>query len=125
MPEYPDNNPKTIYGVQKPAIHLIPPPALLHMAAAFAEGARKYGAYNWREKKVSTSIYTGASLRHLMSFMDGEDIDPESGKKHLGHVLACIGIILDAEAVGNLNDDRPLPAPTGQLIRSMTEANNG
>jgi hypothetical protein len=30
--------------------------------------------------------------------------------RHLGHAKACLGILLDAEATGNLIDDRPLAA---------------
>ena len=58
---YPDNNPKTLLGVTKVPMHLVPPSAKIALAEAFADGARKYGPYNWREKKVSASIYIAAS----------------------------------------------------------------
>jgi len=120
---YPDNNPKTIYGVAKPPLNLIPAPALLHVAMAFGDGARKYGPYNWREKTVSSSVYVAAAMRHLASWQDGEEYDPVSGVHHLGHAMACMSIILDAQAVSNLNDDRPAPAPTAEMIIKMTRKN--
>jgi hypothetical protein len=75
-------------------------------------GARKYGRFNWREHTVTVSVYTDAIMRHLMAYVDGEDLDPESGINHLAHVMACCAVLLDAKAMGKLNDDRtPGPAP--------------
>ena len=34
-------------------------------------------------------------------------IDPLDGTRHLGNVMACCAIILDAEEAGTLDDDRP------------------
>lgn len=103
----PDENPKTAFGAQKTQLQLIPPPALTAEAKAFEEGARKYGAYNWREKNVSSSVYQGATLRHILAWYDGEDNNPETGVSHLAHARACLGILLDAMANNKLNDDRP------------------
>jgi hypothetical protein len=72
-----------------------------------ALGAKKYGPYNWRSKKVSSSVYYAAAMRHLMAWWEGEDTDPESGGSHLGHVGACVGILLDNLGTDVLNDDRP------------------
>jgi hypothetical protein len=47
-----------------------------------------------------------------MAYVDGEDLDPESGMDHLAHIMACCAVLLDAKAAGKLNDDRtPGPAP--------------
>ena len=119
--EYPDNNPKTVYGLKKVALALNPFPALIHMARAFMDGARKYGPYNWRKKKVSSTVYIHAAQRHIAQWFDGEEQDPVSKVHHLGHAMACLAIILDAQAVGNLNDDRPPAANTGDLLRALTE----
>jgi hypothetical protein len=43
----------------------------------------------------------------MNAWWDGQDIDPESGQSHLAHVRANMGILLDAEANGCLQDDRP------------------
>jgi len=115
-----DTNPKTKFGALKPNLALIPSTALVEEAVVFGLGAKKYGPYNWREKTVSTMTYLAAGLRHLHLFLDGENIDPESGALHLSHARACMAIVIDAKAVGNLIDDRPPAAPTGDLVRQYT-----
>ena len=107
MTDLPDNNPKTKYAIAKPALGLIPLRALQAAAGAHALGAAKYGPWNWREHSVAASVYVNAILRHLKAWQEEEDDDPESGVSHLGHVMACCGILLDAQAQGKLVDDRP------------------
>lgn len=118
---YPDNNPKTGHGLKKPAFGLIPSTALVHLAVVMQLGAKKYGPYNWRDKKVSVSVYIDAMERHIRSFLDGESTDPESGASHLAHAMACCAIILDAMACENINDDRPTKAPTAELIKRFAD----
>jgi hypothetical protein len=79
------------------------------MAAALSVGAVRYGPWNWRGEEVKLTVYLAAMRRHIDAIIDGEDIDPESGCPHLGHVMASCGIVLDAEACGMLVDDRILP----------------
>jgi hypothetical protein len=111
-PTPPDDNPKTIFGLIKPSTRAIPPIAILRLGAVMEHGARKYGRFNWREHTVTVSVYTDAIMRHLMAYVDGEDLDPESGMDHLAHIMACCALVLDAKAMGKLNDDRtPGPAP--------------
>lgn len=105
---YPDDNPKTQFGVSKVPLHLVPPIAIGEMSEAFENGANKYGAYNWREKTISSSVYYAAALRHLMAWWDGEDYAPDSGVHHLGHVMACCAMVLDSKAISKLNDNRPV-----------------
>lgn len=121
---YPDNNPKSVHGAKKPPVGFIPPAALLHEAAAFADGAVKYGAYNWRLNGVSAMVYLHAAGRHLLEFLDREDFDPTSNVHHLGHARACLGIVLDAFETGNLIDDRPKPGAAGELIRRWEKQGN-
>lgn len=112
---YPDDNPKTAVGAAKVPLHLVPPVAAHHMALAFKDGEAKYGPYNWREHRVSASVYYGAMRRHMDAWWDGEDLSQDSLVHHLGHVMACCAILLDAAAVGKLNDDRPLPGGVSRL----------
>ena len=118
----PDGNPKTVYGVTKPAMHTVPTTALVHIAGVFGDGAEKYGPFNWRKDPVSCSVYYSAAMRHLMAWWDGEDIDPGSkrGAHHLGAVMANVAILLDAMDTGNLIDDRPPAGPTAAMIRAAT-----
>lgn len=107
---YPDGNPKTALGEAKPKISDTPTIGIREMGRVFTMGARKYGRFNWREHTVSSSVYYDAAFRHLSAWFDGENTDPESGLHHLAHVMACMTIIMDAEAHGKLNDNRPNPA---------------
>lgn len=119
--EVPDNNPKSVFGMSKPPLGLIPSPGMVHMALAMALGAEKYGPYNWRHNAVSSMVYVNAAERHLRSWLDGEDVDPESGASHLGHVMACCAILLDAQTIGSLVDTRPPAAPTAELLKAFTK----
>lgn len=119
-PAYPDGNPKTVCGEAKPSPALIPGPAVIALARVFGLGAKKYGPYNWRTAKVSSTVYVNAAIRHLYSYLDGEDIDAESGESHLAHAMACCAILIDARSVDMLNDNRPPAGKTADLIRAAT-----
>ena len=113
-------NPKTRAGAAKPALFsVIPTAALLHLGEVMKLGAKKYGAFNWRETKVPIETYIDAAGRHLLSFQDGEDHDPESGMSHLAHVMACCSIIIDAMENEMADDDRPKPGRTGEMISNF------
>lgn len=114
-------NPKDMLGIKKPPLELVPPAAMIAVAQVFKLGARKYGPYNWRSNKVRAMVYVGAALRHVLSYLDGEHIDPESGESHAAHAMACLAIVLDADATGNLVDDRPTAGVAAQMIRDRTE----
>jgi hypothetical protein len=105
---YPDDNPKTIYGEAKPKMSDTPTVGIREMGRVFSGGAQKYGRFNWRDHKVSATVYYDAAMRHLMAWFDEEDLDPESKLSHLAHVMACCSILLDAEKQGMLIDNRTL-----------------
>lgn len=98
-------NPKNAVAQNKPQLHLVPPVATIYMAAALAEGARDYGAFDWRRSGVDLSVYTSATHRHLAALHDGEVNDRKSGLPHAAHILANMAIILDAMEIGKLNID--------------------
>lgn len=104
---YPDDNPKTQYGEAKPKMSDTPTVSLKLLGQVHTMGADKYGSFNWREHKVSSTVYYDAAMRHLMAYYDGEDTDPESQLPHLAHVMACCSILLDAKDGETLNDNRP------------------
>lgn len=99
-------NPKDAMGAKKRRVWLVPPASIAMQADAAGEGADKYGAYNYRDNEVKASVYVGAILRHALAYASGQDIDPKSGKPHIGHILASAGIVADATVHGNLVDDR-------------------
>ena len=107
---YPDGNPKSVQGAKKHSLRLFPLPAQVAACAALEDGCKKYGAANWRETGVASSVYMDAALRHMFQYFDGgEQVASDSGVHHLGHAIACLAIILDAEHQGTLIDDRPQP----------------
>jgi hypothetical protein len=120
-------NPKDLLGVKKVSITKFPATALAHGAHAMMDGARKYGPFNWRGNAVIASIYIDACMRHLTAWFDGEETASDSGVHHLGHAIACLGILLDAQETGNLIDDRPeggkLPDLLTRLNKKITEKN--
>jgi hypothetical protein len=105
--KYPDNNPKTAHGAAKTPLDLVPTALMRAAAEAFKNGASKYGPYNWRDAKISSSVYYAAALRHLHAWWEGEDIAPDSGVHHLGHAAACLALVLDTMGTEYLNDNRP------------------
>lgn len=107
------SDPKQAHGEKKPQLHLIPLAAQEEMARALELGARKYGERNWvLGDGVNLTTYLSAMARHLALITDGkEDVDPESGAHHLGHIMAGCGIVLDALRHGKLIDNRVKPQP--------------
>lgn len=117
-------NPKDKIGATKPPISLIPPVALIHISMAMKNGADKYGAYNWREKKVQMMIYLDALLRHTLALIDGEDLAQDSMLEHLAHIGANAAILLDAKESGNLIDNRPIKGKAADVIKKFTAYTN-
>lgn len=110
------SNPKDLIGSSKLMLELVPDTAQVEVALAFYEGALKYGRYNWRVAGVRSSIYRAAIGRHLSKWWNGEDRDRSTRVKHLASIIASATILLDAELVGKLTDDRPPRADIGKLI---------
>jgi hypothetical protein len=101
-------NPKDLFGQEKVSVSKLPFVAVLHGAHAMMNGAEKYGAFNWRDKPVIANIYVDALMRHVMTWFEGQETAGDSGVHHLGHVIACAAILLDAQETGNLIDNRPV-----------------
>lgn len=114
-------NPKDIIGSKKVPIGLLPAAGILHGAMACKNGARKYGPYNWRQKKVLMTVYLDAIRRHCLALLDGEDVAEDSGVTHLGHIIASAAILLDAQSLGNIVDDRPAKGMASELLEQFTE----
>lgn len=113
-------NPKDKIGAAKVDFTVCPGTAKVAWALAQMDGCYKYGPYNWRVEPVQLRTYIAAAERHLESFLDGEDKADDSGILHLGHVMACCAIMIDAMAQGKAVDDRPI---NGQTAKVIAEAN--
>ena len=115
-----DTNPKDAIGSNKLPLHLWPHTATAYGCLAFLEGALKYGRSNFRAIGVRATIYKDALDRHMNSWMEGEDTDPESGLPHLAKALACVAILIDASVAGKLNDDRMYPGGYSEVVDELT-----
>lgn len=74
---------------EKPRMDLLDPSFLEETAKVLGFGASKYAAHNWRGG-INYSRLIAATYRHLGAINRGEDIDPESGLPHTGHLGCCI-----------------------------------
>jgi hypothetical protein len=115
-------NPKDLLGLKKAPLRLVPGASIVECSIIMQLGAQKYGAYNWRTNAVRRTVYIEAAMRHLLAALDGEGCDPQSGRPHEAHAMACMAILLDAMHHGNLIDDRPPAGPAGKLIEELEQA---
>lgn len=114
-----ETNPKDAIGATKVPLHLWPTTASAMGSIALLNGALKYGRANWRMIGVRASIYFDACQRHLAAWFEGEEID-EDGVPHLASALACLAILVDAQAAGKLNDDRQVAGGHRAMLDSLT-----
>lgn len=78
---------------------LISPIGLAAVAAACAEGAAKYGDYNW-EKGMPANDMINHALRHIYLFLSGDRCED-----HLGHAAwNLMGAIHSLEVWPSLNE---------------------
>jgi hypothetical protein len=113
-------NPKQFAGSAKLPLHLWPETASAMGCIALLDGALKYGRSNFRTSGVQATIYTDACKRHINAWLEGEDCAEDSGVPHLAHALACLAILVDAQAAGVLNDDRMVAGGYHQLVEDLT-----
>ena len=79
--------------------------ALAPMVRVLMFGAEKYDDHNWKRGLKYTEV-TESLQRHLNSFIEGEDDDPESKLSHVGHIL-CNAMFLSYMSIFRKDmDDR-------------------
>ena len=94
------------FDEEKIRLDLIPPQAIFALGEILTIGAKKYGEYNWLKGMEWYRVF-GACLRHLWAWWASPKPDPESGKSHLWHALACISFLIVYEQEGIGTDNRP------------------
>jgi hypothetical protein len=120
---YADGNPKAVQGAKKHTLRLLPLPAAIVVNQALEDGVAKYGAANWRLTGVAASVYIDAAKRHIDQWYDGgQELAIDSLIHNLGHAMACLAIIVDAQHNDKLIDDRPTPCKDTDslLLRKVT-----
>ena len=93
------------FDAGKPPLGLISRRALEEEAKVMAFGAQKYGEHQWR-KGMEFSRLADAALRHIYAFLDGEDVDSETGLSHLAHARCCLAFLLEYEGKSIGTDNR-------------------
>lgn len=99
------NNAGTKHDNGKVRMSLIPTDALIGAANGLTYGERKYGTHNFRNG-IEYSRLADATLRHLSAWLEGENLDLESGNSHLDHALATLCMLKFMEVNKPNMDDR-------------------
>lgn len=110
-------NPKDLVGAKKAPVALVPSSAIIAISEAMANGAAKYGPFNWRDQPVQVVTYVEAALRHLYAYLDGQDAAEDTGISHLAHAGAGLAILIDALEGGSYEDNRVAGPAAGALRR--------
>lgn len=104
-------NPKDTVGIKKAPFSTVSAPVMAEVGVAMMEGALKYGRHNFRGVGVRASVYYDATIRHLFSYWEGEDQDPDSGMSHVTKAIASLMVLRDAMIQNKCDDDRPPRSP--------------
>jgi len=105
------SNPKYIIGIRKAPMSTVSAPVMAEIGVAMLEGALKYGRHNYRAVGVRSSVYYDATIRHLFSWWEGEDTDPDSGMSHITKAITSLVVLRDAMIHGLVEDDRAPSSP--------------
>jgi len=101
-------NPKHNIGINKWRQYFaVPCTVLWEVGIAMLEGARKYGRHNYRVSRIVASVYVDAAKGHIDQWVEGEDIDPDSGLCHITKAIATLFVLKDAMINNMCVDDRP------------------
>ncbi len=105
----------------KPPLAFLPPEGIRAVARVQAYGHKKYGAFHNFRKGMEVSRNCSCAMRHIVAFMDGEDLDPEPGQTHLAHAACRLmflmqnlkdGVAIDDRFVRQPNKRKKLPCST-------------
>jgi hypothetical protein len=101
-------NPKAAFGAKKPGAGNVSQLVMMEVAVGMLEGAMKYGRHNYRDNEgISAQTYYDATRRHLDTWYEGENIDPDSNLSHITKAIASLTVLRDAMLTGHFIDDRP------------------
>lgn len=91
-----DNDQSAKADKGKLELSLVNPQLVKAVAEVRMYGTEKYGdSENWR--KVEPKRYVDALYRHLLAYIEGNEVDEESGLSHLSHMACNISFLLDKE----------------------------
>jgi hypothetical protein len=73
---------------------LLPKGVIEELGKVMTFGAQKYAPDTWQQIENAKKRYFAAAFRHLNTWFDGEQNDPESGLMHLSHALTNIAFLI-------------------------------
>lgn len=88
--------------------YLIPRGPLTELARVYKIGANKYEARGW-EKGIEWSRVFDAMERHILAWLDGEQLDPVDGQHHLASVAWAAFALMEYEKTHPELDDLKRP----------------
>ncbi len=100
------SDPKLLLSKKKVSFASLPMNVISEVAVGMTEGAMKYGAYNFRETPIKYSTYFDSTLRHLLTWWEGQDMDPDSGLNHITKAITSLIVLRDG-MMHDGKDDRP------------------
>lgn len=119
-------NPKEIAATrdQKAPLDLLEYAADVEVAKALKTGAVKYGVQNYKNiGEILARVYGSAIKRHIGAWLNGQDLDPESGLPHLAHIGANVHVLFGAMEAGTFVDNRG-PAPRTDEQNELSARSN-
>lgn len=102
-----ETNPKATIGVRKVSMSVVPMNVVLEASLGMLEGAAKYGRSNYLASGARASVYFDGTLRHIMDWWQGIDIDPDSGLHHVSKAISSLMVLRACMLAGKFEDDRP------------------
>ena len=108
------------YDDGKPPLANLPTAGLRAVARVQQYGHKKYGDFNNFRKGMEASRQVSCILRHLYAYMDGEDLDPESGEPHLAHACCRTMFLLQ-----NIHDECVIDDRYKTLQKSQKPVDKG
>lgn len=75
------------------------------MVRVLMYGAEKYAPHNWK-KGLNREETLESMMRHLTALIDGQEVDPESGMPHIGHIMCNTMFYSHFNTMGGGNGER-------------------
>lgn len=94
------------YDDGKAPLAQLPWAAIEGLAHVQAYGHKKYKDFNNYRKGMEVSRNLSCALRHIKEYMEGHDVDAESGRNPLEHALCRLAFTLQNIHDGTAVDDR-------------------
>jgi hypothetical protein len=94
------------YDGGKAPLAQLPWAAIEELSLVQLYGHQKYKDFNNYRKGMEVSRNLSCALRHIKEYMEGHDVDAESGRNPLAHALCRIAFVLQNLHDGTAIDDR-------------------